>query len=283
MAGYWIVGFFVACFAAVIIASRRYREQLEPPPKDVGPLPPLSLDSLKMAERQRQHRIQSYTPPRPVAPQPWGEDDIQIEYVSGAGERTRRLITVRNAFVRNDGAFYLQAWCHMRQEPRQFRLDRIEYFFDRQGQQHEPVKWLKERYTGDADPSDVMFLDTAYSRYGKASFEPNADTLPAFRDERKSLERKFGYSFAGITHQQAAFLLRVENYMTGVSLPLESLSAESRRKKTVALNLLLSDESFKPLMDKWIGWKGDKWEYPPPLKSTTLLYKKVEAAIRKAA
>ncbi|CAN5694794.1 YafY family protein [soil metagenome] len=54
----------------------------------------------------------------------WDEEALDIAYVSGAGERTeRRVLPLATVFV--DHALVLLAWCCLRRDFRQFRLDRI--------------------------------------------------------------------------------------------------------------------------------------------------------------
>jgi DNA polymerase-3 subunit epsilon len=52
------------------------------------------------------------------------EQDILINYIDAKGEETRRLITPIQVLAKN-GSVYLVAFCHLRQENRTFRLDRI--------------------------------------------------------------------------------------------------------------------------------------------------------------
>jgi DNA polymerase III subunit epsilon len=52
------------------------------------------------------------------------EQDILITYIDAKGEETRRLITPIQVLGKN-GSVYLVAFCHLRQENRTFRLDRI--------------------------------------------------------------------------------------------------------------------------------------------------------------
>lgn len=49
---------------------------------------------------------------------------IFIKYVDARGEETGRLITPRHVYAAN-GVLYLVSFCHLRQEERSFRLDRI--------------------------------------------------------------------------------------------------------------------------------------------------------------
>lgn len=53
--------------------------------------------------------------------------DVEIEYVSSNGDETNRRITLLNA-SQSQGNKYLIAYCHLREEQRTFRLDRIENF-----------------------------------------------------------------------------------------------------------------------------------------------------------
>lgn len=52
------------------------------------------------------------------------EQDLLITYIDAKGEETTRLITPRQVFEMN-GYIYMVAYCHLRQENRHFRLDRI--------------------------------------------------------------------------------------------------------------------------------------------------------------
>ncbi len=47
--------------------------------------------------------------------------DFEIEYVNGSGESSRRRIHIQTY----NGSPYLKAYCHLRNEPRTFRIDRI--------------------------------------------------------------------------------------------------------------------------------------------------------------
>lgn len=49
---------------------------------------------------------------------------IRITYVDKNGERTQRIITPRQLIGLSD-YIYLQAWCHLRNDERSFRLDRV--------------------------------------------------------------------------------------------------------------------------------------------------------------
>lgn len=49
---------------------------------------------------------------------------IQITYIDRKGERTVRTITPRQVIGLSD-YIYLQAWCHLRNDERSFRLDRV--------------------------------------------------------------------------------------------------------------------------------------------------------------
>lgn len=49
---------------------------------------------------------------------------IQITYIDRRGERTVRTITPRQVIGLSD-YIYLQAWCHLRNDERSFRLDRV--------------------------------------------------------------------------------------------------------------------------------------------------------------
>lgn len=50
--------------------------------------------------------------------------DVTIVYLSASGEETRRVVRLAGAHVAG-GATYLVGYCHLRQEQRTFRLDRI--------------------------------------------------------------------------------------------------------------------------------------------------------------
>lgn len=50
---------------------------------------------------------------------------VTILYVNGSGETSERTITVGNRYVSGAGVTYLRAYCHLRQEYRTFRLDRV--------------------------------------------------------------------------------------------------------------------------------------------------------------
>jgi DNA polymerase-3 subunit epsilon len=50
--------------------------------------------------------------------------DVEILYIDRSGNETRRLIRPQEVFV-EFGTVYLVAYCHLRQDRRQFRLDRI--------------------------------------------------------------------------------------------------------------------------------------------------------------
>lgn len=54
---------------------------------------------------------------------------VEIVYFDKQGVRTRRTITPTQVFTAN-GVTYLVAFCHLRQEERQFRLDRIQAIVD---------------------------------------------------------------------------------------------------------------------------------------------------------
>ena len=51
-------------------------------------------------------------------------DSVTIEYCNASGESSTRLIDVRDVWSRG-GASYVRAWCHLRDEERTFRCDRM--------------------------------------------------------------------------------------------------------------------------------------------------------------
>ena len=50
--------------------------------------------------------------------------DVTIVYVASNGQQTRRVVRLKNSYVAG-GSTYLVGYCHLRQEERTFRLDRI--------------------------------------------------------------------------------------------------------------------------------------------------------------
>lgn len=58
-----------------------------------------------------------------------GGFSVVIEYTDTKGNASQRLITCRNLTVRA-GKEYINAFCHHRQSPRSFRIDRITDIFD---------------------------------------------------------------------------------------------------------------------------------------------------------
>jgi len=65
------------------------------------------------------------TPLPPQIEEALGSDRrLRLRYVSAAGEETRRMVTPLRVTA-HAGHLYLVAMCHLRQEERTFRLDRI--------------------------------------------------------------------------------------------------------------------------------------------------------------
>ncbi|WP_207479500.1 WYL domain-containing protein [Arenibaculum pallidiluteum] len=73
----------------------------------------------------------------------WGVT-FAIEYRDGAGDETRRRITLRQLYRGAGGLFYLQAMCHERRALRTFRFDRICCVIDMDGVVHDPTKFFAD-------------------------------------------------------------------------------------------------------------------------------------------
>lgn len=74
---------------------------------------------------------------------------ILIEYQNAKGESATRLITCRR-LDHHAGMKYIYAFCHMREQVRQFRIDRIKEIFDhRTGESLNPVDGFFAKYAPD--------------------------------------------------------------------------------------------------------------------------------------
>jgi predicted DNA-binding transcriptional regulator YafY len=51
--------------------------------------------------------------------------DVEIEYVDQLGQVTRRKITPHAVLIDPEHGHQVKAWCHLRQDYRSFRTDRI--------------------------------------------------------------------------------------------------------------------------------------------------------------
>jgi DNA polymerase III epsilon subunit len=85
-----------------------------------------TLDDLIAAQGGPIERSRTETTPLPPQIQEAlnGGDRIEMRYVSAQGEETERVITPRGV-TSCAGHMYLIAWCHLRNDERNFRLDRI--------------------------------------------------------------------------------------------------------------------------------------------------------------
>ncbi len=61
-----------------------------------------------------------------------------IEYLDSKGEPSTRVITVWKIDESSSGGLLLKAWCHLRDQQRSFRIDRIRAVIDVDGEIHEP-------------------------------------------------------------------------------------------------------------------------------------------------
>jgi len=50
---------------------------------------------------------------------------VRIAYTNGYGQCSFRVIEPRRIFRGDNGYTYIRAWCHLREDKRTFRLDRI--------------------------------------------------------------------------------------------------------------------------------------------------------------
>ena len=72
--------------------------------------------------------------------------DVVIEYSGGSAPGMPRRITVHDVVVDGEGAIFLAAYCHVRQQPRTFRGDRIRRFSDPEtGEVTEAREFLSDR------------------------------------------------------------------------------------------------------------------------------------------
>lgn len=63
--------------------------------------------------------------------------ETEIEYTDFEGSTTRRAVTIRGVY-KDNGREYLDAFCHSRRAPRQFRTDRVDAFISEDGELLEP-------------------------------------------------------------------------------------------------------------------------------------------------
>ena len=84
-------------------------------------------------EYENRETYNDYSPP-PIS-QYWGDIDyavpvdskLSIEYTNGAGDNSKRDIDISHY----DGSCHLRGYCHLRSEPRTFRIDRVKSCVDR--------------------------------------------------------------------------------------------------------------------------------------------------------
>lgn len=70
---------------------------------------------------------------------------MMLEYRDAKQQTSRRIVTIRSFSSGSPG--YLNAVCHERKAPRQFRLDRIQSVIDRYGEVYEPAeRYFYERF-----------------------------------------------------------------------------------------------------------------------------------------
>ena len=77
----------------------------------------------------------------------WQGDPRTIEFTYGTrdGDKTRRKVDVEQVLVDGRGEIYMRAFCHLRNEPRTFRFDRIRTKILDRSQRFEPYEWLGEK------------------------------------------------------------------------------------------------------------------------------------------
>ena len=90
---------------------------------------------------------------------------IMIEYRDGAGTWSRRPVTITGLNIEIDTT-YLETWCHMREDERTFRVDRIESIVDEAGEVHEDApRYLEERL---GLPPGTIILPRSRARHGRS-------------------------------------------------------------------------------------------------------------------
>lgn len=103
---------------------RGIRAVLPPSPRPVN----VTEEADQQAERERaaSPSCNASTAPDYVVPiSVWRGQTIFIEYVNGLGQRLGRRISIRDMWDGPAGSIYIEAFCHERRAPRQFRSDRI--------------------------------------------------------------------------------------------------------------------------------------------------------------
>lgn len=98
-------------------------------------------------------RADTQEPPAPAGPDAWaikldgpcdcGDAFCVLDYTDSSGAHSERRVSLKTVSEQN-GRLYLNAFCFERSAPRQFRLDRINYFISEDGEVIEPVKFLQE-------------------------------------------------------------------------------------------------------------------------------------------
>lgn len=98
------------------------------------------------------------SPPKPTAPM-----FCCIDYTDASGRRSRRRVTVRG-ISKSGGHTCVECFCHERNAPRSFRLDRVNFFFDEDGQIHDTEPFIRNVIAPtlganvDGDPRYVDFV-----------------------------------------------------------------------------------------------------------------------------
>lgn len=142
--------------------SRRLAARIEAYIPPNAPLVPINDPNERIEKR-------AVPAPRP-APNP---ASFMIEYTDAYGSFTRRRITVEAIQKASDGTPMLYAQCHERNEPRNFRIDRIKSCIDYDGVVHDDVEAFLNEAIG-LKPHRIRRIATGHLAIGPTSKDWNA-------------------------------------------------------------------------------------------------------------
>ncbi|MFW6214255.1 MAG: WYL domain-containing protein, partial [Spirochaetota bacterium] len=135
---------------------------------------------------------------------------VRILYVNGSGQTSERSISVKGRFTSREGVTYLRAFCHLRQEERVFRTDRVLGILDEQTE-HAATRDVPER--------DPVFRTPLH---GYPMNTCPAQTEPARNEANRPVKRRVRRGFFGqlivLAVLTFAVLLAVEDRFPNITI-----------------------------------------------------------------
>lgn len=101
----------------------------------------------KKIEYEREHEVQNQTDYKRDNRKELnytGEKEIEIEYSDMEGRKSKRKIYVLDVYQQNDTT-YIHAFCHLRNEPRKFRLEQISKMYIEDAEIASPKDYFAEK------------------------------------------------------------------------------------------------------------------------------------------